>query len=123
MWRVRAASVEKKPICRSCTLKFLCGGGDLEHGYWISTEEGSGRRGSALARYEGQHAIYLGPHKAVVDEEGHLFPRGTPVEVCTDTASKLSNPPYTGSFVLVDGPTGARDVVADDDPECGPGCC
>jgi hypothetical protein len=77
----------------------------------------------AGCRYVGQHAIYLGPHKAVVDEEGHLFPRGTPVEVCTDTASKLSNPPYAGSFVLVDGPTGARDVVADDDPGCGPGCC
>ena len=30
---LRAASVEKKPICRSCTWKFLCGGGDLEHGY------------------------------------------------------------------------------------------
>ena len=77
----------------------------------------------AGCRYVGQHAIYLGPHKAVIDEEGHLFPRGTLVEVCTDTASKLSNPPYTGSFVLVDGPTGARDVVADDDPGCGSGCC
>ena len=73
--------------------------------------------------YVGQYAVYLGPQKAVIDEEGHLFPRGTPVEVCTDTASKLSNPPYAGSFVLVDGPTGARDVVADDDSGCGPGCC
>ena len=44
-------------------------------------------------RYVGQHAIYLGPHKAVIDEEGHLFPRGTLMEVCTDTASKLSNSP------------------------------
>ena len=77
----------------------------------------------AGCRYVGQYAIYLGPQKAVIDEEGHLFPRGTPVEVCTDTASKLSNPPYAGSFVLVDGPNGARDVVADDDSGCGPGCC
>ena len=46
---LRAASVEKKPLCRSCTLKFLCGGGDLEHGYWTSAAEGSGRRGSFLA--------------------------------------------------------------------------
>ena len=27
---IRSATVEKKPQCRSCTLKFLCGGGDIE---------------------------------------------------------------------------------------------
>ena len=77
----------------------------------------------AGCQFVGQYAIYLGPLKAAVDEEGHLFPRGTPVEVCTDTASKLSNPPYAGSFVLVEGPTSARDVTASDDSDCGPGCC
>ena len=77
----------------------------------------------AGCEYVGQYAVYLGPQKAVVDEEGHLFPRGTPIEVCTDTASKLSNPPYTGSFAIVDGPTSPRDVTAADDPGCGPGCC
>ncbi len=51
--------------------------------------------------YVGQKAIYQGPYKAITDEEGHLFPRNEPVEVCTDTAAKLSNPPYTGQFTIV----------------------
>jgi 7,8-dihydro-6-hydroxymethylpterin dimethyltransferase len=50
--------------------------------------------------YIGQRAIYHGPYKAITDEEGHLFPRNEPVEVCTDTAEKLSNPPYTGQFTI-----------------------
>ena len=79
---------------------------------------------TAGCRFVGQYAVYLGPQKAVVDEEGHLFPRGQSVEVCTDTAAKLSHAPYAGAFVIVDGPHGAGDVTAgDDDPDCGPGCC
>jgi radical SAM protein with 4Fe4S-binding SPASM domain len=31
---LREATVERKPKCRTCELKFLCGGGDVEHGYW-----------------------------------------------------------------------------------------
>ncbi len=50
----------------------------------------------------GQRAIYNGPFKAIMDEEGHLFPRGEAVEVCTDTATKLSQPPYTGLFIITD---------------------
>ena len=75
--------------------------------------------------YVGQSAVYLGPLKAAIDEEGHLFPRGAPVEVCTDTASKLSHAPYAGSFVIVDGPSGIGDIVADGDACCasGSGCC
>ena len=60
---LRAASVEKKPIYGSCALKFLCGGGDLEHGYWMSTEEGSGRRGSFLA-----HDPYCDLYKGLADD-------------------------------------------------------
>jgi radical SAM protein with 4Fe4S-binding SPASM domain len=67
--------------------------------------------------YLGQYAIYLGPLKAAVDEEGHLFPRGAAVEVCTDTAAKLSHAPYTGSFAIVDGATAHSQVGADG------GCC
>ena len=76
-------------------------------------------------QYIGQYAVYLGPMKATIDEEGHLFPRGTPVEVCTDTAAKLSNPPYAGSFVIMDSPAGAREFTAGDDSCCTPGgsCC
>ena len=77
----------------------------------------------AGCRFIGQYAVYLGPQKAVVDEEGHLFPRGTPVEVCTDTASKLSNPPYAGSFAIVDDPTGPREFTSSDAPGCGRECC
>ena len=76
-------------------------------------------------QYIGQYAIYLGPMKATIDEEGHLFPRGTPVEVCTDTAAKLSRLPYAGSFVIADSPVGAREVAASDEGCCAPGgdCC
>ncbi|MGB7292821.1 MAG: methyltransferase domain-containing protein [Thermodesulfobacteriota bacterium] len=48
----------------------------------------------------GQKAIYNGPLKAIVDEEGHLFPRGEAVEICTDTAQKLAKPPYAGMFMI-----------------------
>ncbi|MGR3302015.1 MAG: methyltransferase domain-containing protein [Candidatus Scalindua sp.] len=51
--------------------------------------------------YIGQKAIYHGPYKAITDEEGHLFPRNEPVEVCTDTAAKLSNLPYAGQFTIL----------------------
>jgi hypothetical protein len=72
----------------------------------------------------GQFAVYLGPLKAALDEEGHLFPRGTPVEVCTDTASKPSHPPYQGSFAVLDGPASHSNIDVDGD--CctpGSGCC
>jgi 7,8-dihydro-6-hydroxymethylpterin dimethyltransferase len=57
----------------------------------------------AGCRYIGQYAVYLGPMKAVVDEEGHTFPRGVPIEVCTDTAAKLSAAPYAGAFAILEG--------------------
>ncbi|MBI2495087.1 MAG: methyltransferase domain-containing protein, partial [Candidatus Omnitrophica bacterium] len=57
--------------------------------------------------YIGQTAIYRGPFKAVLDEEGHCFPRNVAVSVCTDTASKLSHPPYAGLFTVVE-PDGSR---------------
>ena len=58
--------------------------------------------------YVGQTAIYRGPFKAMMDEEGHLFPRNVAITVCTDTASKLSHPPYAGQFTIVE-PAGSRD--------------
>jgi radical SAM protein with 4Fe4S-binding SPASM domain len=74
--------------------------------------------------YVGQYAVYLGPLKAAVDEEGHLFPRGTPVEVCTDTAAKLSHAPYAGSFAVIDGPTSRADIEGDGDCcASGSACC
>ena len=83
----------------------------------------------AGCRYVGQHAVYLGPLKAAIDEEGHLFPRGTAVEVCTDTAAKLARAPYAASFVIhgtADSfgtqASGAPDM-ANECCELGSGCC
>ena len=68
--------------------------------------------------YKGQFAIYQGPFKSISDEEGHLFPRGMAVEICTDTASKLSNPPYAGQFIITE-PDGSFTAW-----QCsGEGCC
>ncbi len=50
----------------------------------------------------GQKAVYQGPFKGISDEEGHWFPRGVPVEICTDTAAKLSKEPYAGQFLVTD---------------------
>ena len=55
---------------------------------------------NAACKSVAQMAIYQGPFKGASDEEGHYFPRGVPVEVCADTAAKLSHPPYTGMFVI-----------------------
>jgi len=69
--------------------------------------------------FKGHRAIYLGPAKAFVDEEGHMFPRNEPYEICTDTVAKLSNPPYKGMFAILD-PGEERAGYAC----CGPeGCC
>ena len=52
--------------------------------------------------YIGQKAIYKGPFKAVLDEEGHLFPRDEAVEVCTDTSEKLKKSPYSEFFTVIE---------------------
>ncbi len=79
----------------------------------------------AGCKFIGQKAVYLGPFKAGLDEEGHLFPRGEAVEVCTDTAAKLANAPYAGQFTVLE-PDGASAAVAAGDDCCSPGsgkCC
>ena len=50
----------------------------------------------------GQHAVYHGPFKVIIDEEGHVFPRNQAIEVCTDTAQKLSEVPYKGVFTILE---------------------
>jgi MoaA/NifB/PqqE/SkfB family radical SAM enzyme/ubiquinone/menaquinone biosynthesis C-methylase UbiE len=76
----------------------------------------------AGCRFTGQKALYAGPYKAVIDEEGHLFPRGEAVEVCTDTAAKLMAPPYEAHFDVLE-PDGS--AAAEDKTCCSPGasCC
>ena len=71
-------------------------------------------------RFVGESAVYLGPYKSIIDEEGHLFPRYEPVEVCTDTAAKLSHPPYAGHFFVSGVPA---QTPAEESACCGPSCC
>ncbi|MBI4369198.1 MAG: methyltransferase domain-containing protein [Elusimicrobia bacterium] len=73
----------------------------------------------------GQQAIYWGPYKAVIDEEGHLFPRGETVEVCTDTAVKLKTSPYAGQFSIMDADNSnpSLSVLTQEIGACGPACC
>ena len=69
--------------------------------------------------FRGRRAVYLGPYVSVQDEEGHLFPRGEAVEVCTDTLAKLAHDPYRGSFALLEPGAVAAEVSCK--PESG--CC
>jgi len=81
---------------------------------------------SSSCRFIGQKAVYLGPLKAVLDKEGYLFPRNVAVEVCTDTAAKLSKPPYAGSFAILELDTQRPEVAVDLSlaaAGCGPSCC
>lgn len=74
-------------------------------------------------RFTGQRAVYLGPQKAVMDEDGQLFPRNEPIEVSTDTAAKLSRPPYRGSFLILGQ---GRELLPVENDCCSPGsssCC
>ncbi len=70
--------------------------------------------------YIGQKAVYRGPFKAVLDEEGHLFPRDEAVEVCTDTSEKLKKPPYNEFFTVIepDGETTEHGCCEPGDGKC-----
>ena len=69
--------------------------------------------------FRGQHLVYQGHFKGVTDEEGHFFPRGVPIEVCTDTAAKLSRSPYAGQFLMLDPEDpGATDFLCSTDGSC-----
>ena len=58
----------------------------------------------------GQHAVYNGPFKVIIDEEGHVFPRNQSIEVCTDTAQKLSEIPYKGMFTILEPDQDSQEV-------------
>jgi len=83
----------------------------LKKSYWKDVEgypffsvtvQGFKYEKTAGCVYQGHRAVYLGPGKAFVDEEGHLFPRNEPYEVCTDTVAKLSREPYRGMFAILE---------------------
>ncbi len=76
---------------------------DVEgHPFFSITVQGFKYEKTAGCVYQGHRAVYLGPAKAFVDEEGHLFPRNEAYEVCTDTVAKLSRPPYAGRFAILE---------------------
>ncbi len=69
--------------------------------------------------FQGHRAIYLGPGKAFLDEEGHQFPRNEPCAVCTDTVAKLSRPPYGDIFAILEpGEDRATYACCADDGTC-----
>lgn len=83
----------------------------LRKSYWKDVEgypffsvtvRGYKFRKSAGCVFQGHRAVYLGPGKAFVDEEGHLFPRNEPTEVCTDTLAKLTRAPYDTMFAVLE---------------------
>ena len=53
-----------------------------------------------------------------LDEEGHLFPRNVAISVCTDTAAKLSRPPYAGHFTVLEPSGKERELIT-----AGAVCC
>ena len=64
---LRNATVEQKPICRTCSLKCLCGGGDIEHGYWSAVQAGDGDAGRFLG-HDPYCDLYKGlAHDALTD--------------------------------------------------------
>ncbi len=60
---------------------------------------------SSSCNFQGHKAVYKGPFKVTIDDEGHVFTRNQAVEICTDTLNKLNNAPYLGSFTII-GPDG-----------------
>lgn len=57
---------------------------------------------SAGCQYVGQKAVYKGPFKATIDEDGKFFPRNEPIEICTGTAEKLKRAPYSEYFDVIE---------------------
>lgn len=103
----------------------------LDRKYWKSVENiafysvtvrGYKFEKSSGCVYAGQYATYKGPFKFIIDDEGHVFPRNQAVEVCTDTALKLTAAPYSGMFIITE-----SEGKPSDNPCCTPnggtGCC
>ncbi|MDH4229411.1 MAG: methyltransferase domain-containing protein [Nitrospirota bacterium] len=94
--------------------------------FWSTTFQGYRLNPGAECVWRGQTAVYLGPAAALSDDDGHTFRRGEVVEVCSDTAARLSRPPYAGMFALggVDTGDDVGKVPGDESREAsGDGCC
>ncbi len=58
-----------------------------------------GKEGPCIERNHA--AIYRGPWKQVVDDDGHTLERGARTAVCDKTFKLYSQAPYAGQFILV----------------------
>ena len=58
-----------------------------------------GKEGPCMERNHA--AIYRGPWKQVVDDDGHTLERGARTAVCDKTFKLYSQAPYAGQFILV----------------------
>jgi SAM-dependent methyltransferase len=103
----------------------------LERTYWKDVEgyafysvtvEGYKYEISNGSSDTGYRAVYLGPGKAFVDEEGHTFARNEPLEICADTAAKLRRPPYQSMFAVLDSDR-SLESYARGEPAGGACCC
>jgi arsenite methyltransferase len=58
-----------------------------------------GKEGPCIER--NQAVIYRGPWKQVVDDDGHILPRGVRIAVCEKTFNLYSKSPYQDQFILM----------------------
>lgn len=94
-------------------------------GYKFSARGGSasgGKKGKECL-YTGQYATYLGPYSEVRDDDDHIFPRGVPIEICTDTAEKLIKSPYAGQFIITNVKKNGGDTPCCSSEGEGKPCC
>jgi SAM-dependent methyltransferase len=63
----------------------------------------------------GQAVIYRGPYAEIIDDEGHIFPRGERMAVCERTFRYLTTGPHKDDFIGIS-PAKPREAV----PWCAP---
>lgn len=72
--------------------------------------------------WKGDYAVFTGPFLEAEDDDGHVFRRGLPVEICSKTLTVLQSDPYRACFTLVNRAGGG---VTGNEVCCDPGgsCC
>ncbi len=66
----------------------------------VTVQAWKGKQGPCWER--NQAVIYKGPYKSVLDDDGHVYPRGARVAVCDKTFGLLQSGPYADHFVYVE---------------------
>jgi MoaA/NifB/PqqE/SkfB family radical SAM enzyme/G3E family GTPase/SAM-dependent methyltransferase len=69
--------------------------------FFSLTVEGFKLERAAREEPEGHRAVYLGPGKAIVLEDGSRFPRNEPVPVSIEVAGQLGRRPYGDMFAVL----------------------